>query len=192
MRRAAREKIVAGSLAVFAERGFAGASMQEIADRSGVSKGLAYHYFESKQELLVAALRSRLDALLEVTERIRGYADPVDRLAALIDGLVRHVVERPAVFRLYLSLTLHVPAGAREEAFADLREPLERYLRRVQDLFVELGSTDAELDAALFRSTLLGVCLRLAAGEAELPVEAIRNRLLDVFAIGPKSGEEAS
>ena len=192
MRRAARDKILAGSLDVFAERGFAAASMQEIADQSGVSKGLLYHYFDSKEELLVAAIRSRLDSLLEVTDRIGRYEAPADRLAGLIDGLIQHVVERPAVFRLYLTLTMQTSVGARERAGADLREPLEAYLRRIQDLFGELGSSDAEVDALLFRSALLGICLRLAAGETEVPIAALRARLLEVFASRARSGGERS
>ncbi|HSR41460.1 MAG TPA: TetR/AcrR family transcriptional regulator [Longimicrobiales bacterium] len=184
MREEARRRIVAGSLEVFAERGFPGASMREIAERAGVSKGLAYHYFESKEELLVTALRSRLDALLEVTERIRAHDDPRDRLVALVDGLIEHVRERPALFRLTLALAMDARGPELGEAGASLREPMETYLDRVRGLFEELGSADPEVDAVLFRSALLGLCLRIAAEKEELPLDALKGRLVEIFAGG--------
>jgi AcrR family transcriptional regulator len=182
LRQATRAKILSGSLEVFAERGFAAASMAEIARRSGVSKGLAYHYFDTKEALLEAALGAHLDELLELTRDIRQHADPVERLAALIDGLVRYVDERPGVFRLYLCLVLQAPAGVLEESLEKLREPVETYLDEVRHLFADLGARDPETDTALFRATLLGVCIHVATGKEKVPVGALRARLVQTFA----------
>lgn len=181
MRRAARAKLLAGSLEVFSERGFSYASMAEIARRSGVSKGLAYHYFDTKEALLQAALGAHLDALLKLTERSAQQADPTDRLAELFDGLVEYVRAQPQAFRLYLSLILLAPTGALAHSLGRLRKPLESYLAQVQRLFVDLGADDPETEAALFRSTLLGLCLRIAMGNEQLPTEALRSRLLQAF-----------
>lgn len=49
--------IVAAALAVFTERGFAGARIEEIAKRAGVSKGTLYLYFETKEEMFRAVVR---------------------------------------------------------------------------------------------------------------------------------------
>ncbi len=56
-RKAARPgEIVAAALAVFAERGFAAARLDEIAARAGVSKGALYLYFETKEEIFRAVV----------------------------------------------------------------------------------------------------------------------------------------
>ena len=49
--------IIAAALAVFAEKGFAGARMEEIARRAGISKGTLYLYFETKEEMFRAVVR---------------------------------------------------------------------------------------------------------------------------------------
>lgn len=183
MREEAREKILAGSLEVFGERGFPDASMREIADRAGVSKGLAYHYFDSKEALLVAALRSRLQSLLEATERMAEHDGPAHRLASLTDDLLRQVARRPEVFRLYLELTMQARAGALREAASELRESMEAYLGRVTALFEALGADEPGVDALLFRSALLGVCMRLVVGSEEPDLPALRTRLLELFAV---------
>ena len=54
-----REQILDAALRVFAEKGFAGASIRDIAKEVGVTEGLLYHYFESKEQLLNACWRER-------------------------------------------------------------------------------------------------------------------------------------
>jgi AcrR family transcriptional regulator len=62
------QEITEAAFEVFAEKGYARARVQEVATRAGVSKGLLYLYFETKQALFKAVIRSvvirRIDALL--------------------------------------------------------------------------------------------------------------------------------
>src|SRR5690349_22487662 len=69
MRQQATEAILRGALDVFTERGFQGATTAEIAERAGVSKGLIYNYFRTKDDLIVALVEVR------VGEALRGLAD---------------------------------------------------------------------------------------------------------------------
>lgn len=66
------QEITAAAFEVFAEKGYARARVQEVASRAGVSKGLLYLYFETKQALFKAVIRSvvmrRIDALLAAVE----------------------------------------------------------------------------------------------------------------------------
>lgn len=55
--------------AVFAERGYAAASMDEIAERVGVSKPMLYEYFNSKEGLLLACIGQARASLRSVTEQ---------------------------------------------------------------------------------------------------------------------------
>src|SRR5918993_5421961 len=49
--------IIAAALSVFTEKGFAGARMEEIARRAGLSKGTLYLYFETKEDMFRAVVR---------------------------------------------------------------------------------------------------------------------------------------
>jgi AcrR family transcriptional regulator len=60
--------IIAAALQVFAEKGFAGARVEEIAARAGLSKGSVYLYFPTKEALFRAVVR---DALVPDIEKLR-------------------------------------------------------------------------------------------------------------------------
>jgi AcrR family transcriptional regulator len=82
---AQRQFILETAANAFAELGFPSASMNDIARRCGVSKGLLYHYYASKERLLYDVTEQytqRLVALVEQAER--RVRDPAKRLPALI------------------------------------------------------------------------------------------------------------
>ncbi|MDH3616499.1 MAG: TetR/AcrR family transcriptional regulator [Gammaproteobacteria bacterium] len=66
------QEITEAAFSVFADKGYAAARVEEVARRAGVSKGLLYLYFKTKEELFKAVIRSvvirRVDALLLAVE----------------------------------------------------------------------------------------------------------------------------
>ena len=66
------QEITDAALAAFAEKGYAATRVNDVAKRAGVSKGLLYLYFKTKEELFKAVVRSfvvpRIDALTEIIE----------------------------------------------------------------------------------------------------------------------------
>ena len=66
------QEITAAAFEVFAEKGYSGARVEEVAKRAGVSKGLLYLYFETKEELFKAVVKhvvvSCVDALLDALD----------------------------------------------------------------------------------------------------------------------------
>lgn len=61
--------IVAAALDVFGEKGFAGARIEEIAKRAGVSKGTLYLYFETKADIFRAVVEESVKPNIEALER---------------------------------------------------------------------------------------------------------------------------
>ena len=65
-------EITEAAMHTFAEKGYASTRVEEVARRAGVSKGLLYLYFKTKEDLFKAVIRSfvspRLDALIEMIE----------------------------------------------------------------------------------------------------------------------------
>ncbi len=66
------QEITDAALAAFAEKGYAATRVDDVAKRAGVSKGLLYLYFKTKEELFKAVVRSfvvpRIDALTQIIE----------------------------------------------------------------------------------------------------------------------------
>ncbi|HSQ66362.1 MAG TPA: TetR/AcrR family transcriptional regulator [Polyangiaceae bacterium] len=95
-----RAQLLALGLQVFASRSYDEVSMEELATRAGISKGLVYHYFPTKRHFYVAALREAARQLVAETET-DDDAPPSERLQK---GLFAYLtfVERHA--RAYTAL----------------------------------------------------------------------------------------
>jgi len=80
------EQILEAALTLFRERGFASATMRDIAAKAGVASGLAYYYFDSKEAIVLAFYqhaREDMAALLEQAHQERTLAA---RLQALVEA----------------------------------------------------------------------------------------------------------
>lgn len=113
------QEITEAAFEAFAEKGFAATRVEEVAERAGVSKGLMYLYFRTKEELLKAVIKSvvirrvdRLIAALETTEMssaafMRGpMADfmkgiPGSRMAVVIRLLLSEGPRHPDLLEFY-------------------------------------------------------------------------------------------
>ena len=97
---ARREAFLATGLAVFSARSYDEVSIDDLAAAAGVSKGLLYHYFPTKRDFYVAALRKAADQLLDETrndEHLDAAADLARGIVTYLDFAQRH---RPAYLAL--------------------------------------------------------------------------------------------
>ena len=69
-------EITEAAFAAFAEKGYAGTRIEEVARRAGISKGLMYLYFKTKEELFKAVIRSVVVPQVELLERELDAATP--------------------------------------------------------------------------------------------------------------------
>jgi TetR/AcrR family transcriptional regulator len=95
---------------VFAERGYAGARMDEVAERTGIRRASLVYYFPNKRALYEAVLD---DLFLDLRDRyeaiLTGPGPLTDRMLRCIDVWAAHIDERPAL----LPITLREIARAR-------------------------------------------------------------------------------
>lgn len=85
-----RQRVIGTAAALMARDGFHAVSMQAIAQRTQVSVGSLYQYFEDKDDLLLAVITSVLEAFgKDLPAAMDGIADPVRRLAAGFDAYCR-------------------------------------------------------------------------------------------------------
>lgn len=109
-------ELVAAALQLFAERGFAGTRLDDVAMRAGVSKATVYLYFESKERLFEAVVREsvtpnidRIEALLDA------YDGSTPNLLRALFTLVESVFQGPlpAVAKLVIAESGNFPELAR-------------------------------------------------------------------------------
>ena len=86
-----RALILTAAARVFAERGYAGATISEIAPAAGVVKSVVYDHFGSKQDLYVELLRQHADAMTEHVFRSDTTGSPADRFRARTEAFFEFV-----------------------------------------------------------------------------------------------------
>ena len=96
-----RSKVMRSGLEVFTEKGFHLASMDEIADRAGVSKPILYQYFASKNDLYLGILDERVEAIVEqVRSAIDSASTNKSRLEAAISCYFKLIDDADLGYRL--------------------------------------------------------------------------------------------
>src|SRR3981081_3886546 len=97
-----RRRLLDAGIAVFAERGFHGASIEEIADRAGFSSGAFYSNFESKEELFLALLDERTSEVVGETREIVAAQPSYEDVFAALRARIATGPSRPGWFLLHM------------------------------------------------------------------------------------------
>ena len=129
-----RQTLVEAAADVFARKGFYGASLEEIAEAAGFTRGAIYSNFGSKEELLYAVLEHSIDQQLQA---VTGAMDEEGR------GVVADAVAATAAWRTAAPLGNNWPALALELRLSALRNPEVR--KRLAEVEREAGDKVARL-----------------------------------------------
>jgi AcrR family transcriptional regulator len=125
---------VAVAAGLFADRGFHGVSMREVADGAGLTKPGIYNFFAGKEDLFEAAVAMATDWLEEqVIDPARGIEDPVVRIRAMVTGFLQRFITAPLEIRQGLVLLTRDLVGLQPEH----RAPIEQRLQRAFDTLRE-------------------------------------------------------
>jgi len=158
-----RERLLRAAADVFAERGYDGARVADVAEAAGLSNGAMYAYFTSKADLLVGALRAHGRRVLDELMSAASSSSIVDLLLATGRTLRRR---RDAAGYLVIEA---LAAARRDE---DVARPMRGYVReRIDGLaaLVRDAQRRGELDPALPPDAVAHFCLSLAVGTALVP-----------------------
>src|ERR1700722_7132559 len=107
--------LLTAASAEFAERGFDGTSIRDIAARAGVSLSALYHYYPGKQALLAAILNEGMDDYLVRCRAALSATDPApeEQLAALVAATVRYRAERSVASLILINEARALPEEAK-------------------------------------------------------------------------------
>ncbi|WP_028938010.1 TetR/AcrR family transcriptional regulator [Pseudonocardia spinosispora] len=139
---AQRARVTATAAEIFSKRGFRATSMNEIAAAVGLSKPTLYHYFRSKEELLVRIYSDVLDESLDLgRQTVADAASPLDAVRDLISSRVVYTCEHQALLKVCFEEEHELPAELAEEVLQRRRAferffvgELERHLAAHPDL----------------------------------------------------------
>jgi AcrR family transcriptional regulator len=147
-----KQGIVEAAAALFAERGFNGASVADIAQRCGGAKSLIYHYYESKEDILYEVMISHVRALdAAAREAITGEEHPERKLRELAHRFMALYVGAAARHKVLLNDLGRLPKARRAEIVAVQRGLIEI----VQKLLVEIEPALKRRSGAAFAAAML-------------------------------------
>ncbi|HET6631443.1 MAG TPA: helix-turn-helix domain-containing protein [Rhodanobacteraceae bacterium] len=175
----AQERIVAVAQRLFAQHGFDGVSINDIAAAAGVSKANVFHHAASKAELYDRVLQEACAVFTEGYERLAALpGDFRQRLVALIEWHARHLREQPQAARLVLR---ELTAWSEKPVQGPADRCIGANLLRVQRLLEADGiATRPTIDAAFVTRVLLAVSwFRFQTQHLEARVQSRRVRLRD-------------
>lgn len=160
MPRAEREQqMIAVAEQVFTERGYASASMDEIAELVGVSKPMLYEYFHSKEGLLLACIRQSRAALREVTaEATLGATSAEDALRKGLLAFFVFIRERREAWSLLRHEMALIGTSATNEIEETRRQQTDLITALLADHLDAGDTVQAEASAEI----VVGACERLA------------------------------
>lgn len=176
MRNKSRDSIITAALELFAQKGFHNTSMAQVAKAAGVSKGLIYNYFESKDELLKGVFELGLkdaDVLFEEHQE----ADPRERLRGMLEHTFRLVEQHMDYYKLMTTLMFQPSEIASIQGYLD--QAGEYKMARFAALFQEIGCADPMNDALYFGAILDGIMMGwFVLGDA-YPIEVMKKKVFE-------------
>jgi AcrR family transcriptional regulator len=182
-----RQNILNPALSLMAQRGVSGTSMRDLAAATGLNVASLYHYFPSKQDLLVAVLAERgfLDEMA-VTAPTPGERTPEIELADMLNEMLQSMLEVEDFIRLMLGEVMRndeTALSVGHELISGTQDSLERWVEDDQpDLARGPGAAAV---ARMLRATLIGLFFEHVAGVLgeDDPSAALRRRADEVAAI---------
>lgn len=143
---ARRPELLDAAERVFHRRGYAGATIQEIADEFGLLKGSVYHYVRSKEGLLVeVAERAHRESYDEVVDAVGRSDDPVVRVWLFVYAVVHLNASKPALGGI-ANAVLELPEGTLRKGVMQERERFEDLLRQLIHEATIAGRLRPEVD----------------------------------------------
>ncbi len=150
------ERLTDVALIVFAERGFDGASMDDVARAAGITKAAIYHHVSGKEELLERGLRRALEALFAILDEPGSQTGrPIERL----HHIVRRVAETAIAVMPELTVLVRVRGNSETERRAiERRRTFDAAVVRIVREAQLAGEFDPSFDAAVIVRLMFGMC----------------------------------
>jgi AcrR family transcriptional regulator len=149
-----RDELTREAARLFAERGFHGTSMGDLAEALGVQKGSLYSHTGSKQQLLFETMRQGAQAFHAALDAVPEDAPAVERIRLALRGHLRVVSEQLDVATVFTREWRYLGDSYRDEIVSERR----RYEERFRTLFregVESGELRSDLDVGTAALLLL-------------------------------------
>lgn len=173
-----KNQILDTALKLFAQNGFHNTSIDQIARETGISKGLVYNYFKSKEELLQEVFQKSFHDFDQFEEFISSE-NPNEVLRQVINLFFELLEERTEMYLLVGELSFR----AHEYPFVleYVGEKYKQYLHLLTTLMQNSGMANASDEAYLLMATLDGVSAQYLVLKDKYPLSTYKSILISKY-----------
>ena len=176
---------------VFAERGYQGATLEEIAQRAGMSKATIYIYYKNKDDLFLQVVEELVHtAITETAEEAASAKAPLEKLAGIVRSKIMFYEREREFFRIYLNEKQGLEVAPKDPHKLALRE---MYLQGVEATAMVLQEgieagvlrpIDSRRLAFYLQEMISTILEQRILGKAQDSVDEAIEQLLDLFLHG--------
>jgi AcrR family transcriptional regulator len=169
-------------LELFANEGYHNTTISRIAAMAGISKGLMYNYFESKEDLLIQLAERGINSLLVHFDPDRDGVLTRDEMIFLVNMLFQILTDNPTTWKLYFSVMMQ-PDVYRiiGERFRSMQVS---YLDMLTSYFREMGRKDPYAEARFLMAVFDGIYLNYVINPAGFPLDELKQLIINRIIVG--------
>lgn len=167
-----KQQIKDVALKLFAFKGYHSTSISSIAKEAGISKGLMYNYFESKEDLLADLVMGTFEETEQMMkELLTPELSPQQMIEALVWGFVEQVKQSFDHWKLLMALGFQ--SGILDEFKVEIATKAAQFFGQMSSIFEEMGAENPMLESMLFGSHLDGMFMHYLQGGEEYPIDEV-------------------
>jgi len=169
-------QIFDAALDVFAHKGFHSATIADIAQKAGIAKGLLYHYYSSKEELLSHIVINGMNNLIEKFDENHDGVLTDAEMELFINDMFRKIVENRNYWKLYFSVMLQPNVFGKElmQKLEGIYEPMVSILIQY---FRRKGYQNPEMEFMILHALSDGIVINYISNE-NFPLDAIKEEII--------------
>jgi AcrR family transcriptional regulator len=179
IRKSSRTEILSAALKLFATNGFHATSISQISEEAGISKGLMYNYFASKDELLRELIKEGFEQLGELMISVHEETNPREALKKIIHLSFSHIKNNATYWKLYMSLILQ--SVSQKEVEKMMIKVRDESIEELSRLFEAMGDNEPYLKAFALGTQLDGIGLNFVSAPDSFPMDEIDNFLIKTY-----------
>lgn len=184
LRAKSREKIISAALDLFAHKGYDATSIDSIAKKAGISKGLIYNYFESKEKILRAIFDEAMEVGDEILARYKGLKDPYEIMRRMTMDTFEFLRKKKQYCQLLTAISLQPGVMGDLEDFVD--QAFEKNMNIMKGLYSQIGDKDPYVSSLLMSAIFDGVSLGYCMLGDSYPLDAMEKRIIEDYCTAPK------
>lgn len=177
IRKQKKKLIMDTALELFAENGFHATSISQIAKKAGISKGLTYNYFKSKEEILDQIVKTGFDSVYSHFDLNHDGILTTEEFKYFIRKSLQVVSENNRFWKLYTMLLMQ--SDLAESVIKKYSDSSAFISRTIKQFIESQGSKNPEGDLIIISSLLKGATMIIISTPDFFPAKELEEKIID-------------